>query len=372
MQRASGEHRVLLVTTRLEPSPSGGREMLSKLNHDLLRATYGDRLTLFETMPSGRAGSAGGLRRALAGHIDGIDPQTLDAAMEIVRREGITKVLVDGSNLGTLVSVLKRSTPGVEVTTFFHNVEARFFWGSLRMRRSVHALGVLLANYLAERRAVRHSDKIVCLSERDSKLLRRVYGRGATHISPMALADRFSEHEGKPAPSASEGFALFVGGTFYANRAGMAWYVREVAARSNVKVVVVGKGFEALRNELQVPGKVEVIGAVDSLADWYSRAQFVIAPIFDGSGMKTKVAEALMYGKKVVGTPEAFSGYENIASQAGWVAASADEFKAAMDAAQRTIRSTFFPDLRKLYLRLYSFPAAQERMHMIMEGSRGL
>ena len=38
-------------------------------------------------------------------------------------------------------------------------------------------------------------------------------------------------------------------------------------------------------------------------------AALVIAPIFDGSGMKTKVAEALMHGKHVVGTPEAFSGY---------------------------------------------------------------
>ena len=41
-----------------------------------------------------------------------------------------------------------------------------------------------------------------------------------------------------------------------------------------------------------------VVGEVESLAQWYHDAYFVVAPIFDGSGMKTKVAEALMYGKE--------------------------------------------------------------------------
>jgi glycosyltransferase involved in cell wall biosynthesis len=164
-----------------------------------------------------------------------------------------------------------------------------------------------------------------------------------------------------------EPYALFVGGTFYANRAGIQWFVRQVVPRINLKICIVGRGFEALRSELEVPGKVEVVGAVESLADWYRRARFVIAPIFDGSGMKTKVAEALMYGKKVVGTPEAFSGYEEIASEAGWTCETADGFVAAIETAQASVTQVFDPALRQIFLQTYSLPAARARLQKILE-----
>jgi hypothetical protein len=49
--------------------------------------------------------------------------------------------------------------------------------------------------------------------------------------------------------------------------------------RINIKICIVGKGFERYKKELELGGKVEVIGAVDSLAEWYLKAHFVIAPI---------------------------------------------------------------------------------------------
>lgn len=358
--------RVLLVTAMLEEGVAGGREMLSRLNLGILRHVYGNGLLV---MSLGKKRTSG-MRLAMAafrGYIDGLSKEVIRQAVETAREERVDKVFVDGSNLGSLVMALKVNLPQVEVTTFFHNVEARFFWGSLRLRRTLHAVGVLAANYFAERRAVRYSDKRVCLSARDSELLRRLYGRSATHISAMALLDRRKAVELAAEPGPHEPFALFVGGTFYANHAGIRWYVRNVAPHTDVRVLVVGKGFEAYRSELDVPGKVHVIGTVESLGDWYNLAQFVIAPIFDGSGMKTKVAEALMYGKKVVGTPEAFSGYEEIAGRAGWVCRTADEFIRAMSEASDSIRTRFHPEMRDLYTGLYSVSAAEARLRKILE-----
>lgn len=357
---------VMLLTNELHASPAGGRELLCKLNHDALKEIYGERLVLFE-VPRRSLRGVRAILGALRGHIDGLDDERIDRALDAIRSENVAKVFVDGSNLGAFTRRLRLRQPNIEVSTFFHNVEARFFWGSVKLRRRPRALAVLLANYLAERRAVRYSDKRICLSARDSRLLHRVYGQAATHVSPMALRDQFPPDLAEDAAGPPEQFALFVGGTFYANRAGMAWYVRHVAPLVAMRVVVVGKGFESLREELEVPGKVQVVGAVDSLADWYSRAQFVIAPIFDGSGMKTKVAEALMYGKKVVGTPEAFSGYEGVAAEAGWICRTADEFAGAMQQAAHDIQTRFLPELREIYLRTYSLPAATERLRDIME-----
>jgi hypothetical protein len=46
--------------------------------------------------------------------------------------------------------------------------------------------------------------------------------------------------------------------------------------------------------------------------------------------MKTKAAEALMYGKRIIGTPEAFSGYEEVSAYAGKVYKSSRNFIIAL------------------------------------------
>lgn len=357
--------RLMLITKALNPTPAGGRDMLCKLNRDALQALYADRIVVFE-LPLCALQSFRARVNAFRGHIDGLNSENIDRAITTIREAQIRQVFVDGSNLGGFVAVLKRQIPDVEVTTFFHNVEARFFWGSWLLLKTLHAFGVLVANTLAERKSVKFSDKIVCLNDRDSRLLRRLYRRGATHIAPMVLEDKLSRVFSQIMRQTPEDFVLFVGGTFYANKAGIEWFVREVSPRIDLPVCIVGRGFESMRTELEVPGKVVVVGAVDSLADWYHRAKFVIAPIFDGSGMKTKVAEALMYGKKIVGTSEAFAGYEDIVNQAGWLCETADDFVASITEAQAEIRQSFDPVLREIYERHYSMEAGRKRLSAIL------
>jgi glycosyltransferase involved in cell wall biosynthesis len=355
----------MLITNKLQHSPTGGREMLCKLNHDLLRDLYGGRLAVIELEKRPVRGFAG-IMKAFRGYIDGLDEEACDLVVNTIEARNVDKVFIDGSNFGELAKTVARRFPNIQIITFFHNVEARFFWGALKRSRSLRALGVLAANYLAERKSVRHSDKIVSLSSRDSRLLRKLYGRGATHVSPIALQDKLPE-QANGVRGQAEPFVLFVGGTFYANRDGMAWFVENVVPYISMKTVVVGKGFEIMKDQLEREGKVLVVGTVDSLAEWYLKASVVVAPIFDGSGMKTKVAEALMHGKEVIGTPEAFSGYEAVADKAGWVCATAKEFVEAIATVQGRTASSFVPELRTLYEENYSFNAARSRFAEILE-----
>lgn len=339
--------------------------MLSKLHYNALYRVLGDGLILFELSKQKPVGVIGTFN-AFHGFIDGVSSSSVGNVIEHIKNEGVSRVFVDGSNLGGFIAILKRTFPEIEVITFFHNVEVRFFWGAFNATKTLRSLAILIANYLAERKATRFSDKRICLSERDSRNLETIYGKAATHILPMALEDKLLDPTVVTQVYKVEPFALFVGGNFYANREGIAWFARHIAPRINLKVCVVGKGMEDLRGILEISDRIEVIGTVNDLNGWYRRAKFVIAPIFDGSGMKTKIAEALMYGKKVVGTPEAFSGYEDIASIAGWSCRNAEEFVAGMQLAQHSITLAFDPVLRELYERKYSFPAASERLAHIL------
>jgi len=275
-------------------------------------------------------------------------------------------LLLDGSNLGSIARAVKRARPEVEVITFFHNCEARFFLGAFRQGKSLRSAGVLAANYLAERRAVHFSDKRICLNKRDSDVLSSVYGKGATHLLPMAMRDRLPSCQTPTTPPTEDRYALFVGGTFYANRQGIEWFVENVAARAPIQTYVVGRGFERWKDLLERNGNVRVIGAVDAMAPWYLAAQYVIAPIFDGSGMKTKVAEALMFGKRVIGTPESFTGYEDHIDLVGVVCRSPEEFVAAMKAECRISEGPPSPALRRIYEEHYSFEAARNHLAAIL------
>jgi polysaccharide biosynthesis protein PslH len=357
--------KVLLLTKQLDAFPKGGRELLCRLNYDALREIYDEQLVLFELISHPLKGVKAVLG-ALKGGIDGLDESAIASALQIIQRESAGKLFVDGSNLGGFVKAVREKLPEVEISTFFHNVEARFFLGALRQKKNLRALAVLIVNFLAERKSVRYSDKIICMSQRDSGLLKTIYGRQATHILPMALQDRMPADLYAHPKAPPEYFVLFVGSDFYGNCSGISWFVEHVVPHIGIKVCIVGRGFENHRVKLEREGKVEVVGAVDDLADWYRNAQFVIAPIFDGSGMKTKVAEALMYGKKIVGTPEAFSGYEDVGNRAGWICETANDFVAAIACAQSEVTQSFYPELRALYVEKYSQSAAVSRLAAIL------
>ena len=361
--------KVMMVTKRMQSPAVGGRAQLSRLHHDCLQDLFGEDL-IFHALDPVTGQDARARARMLGGWIDGVTPKSEEVLLARAAAEAVTHVYLDGSNLGTLAPAIKKSLPRVKIFTFFHNVEARFFLGALRQTRSIHALGVLLANYLAERRAVRWSDHLITLSARDSGHLERLYGRGATDILPMAIRDKLQESGLVAERAGTEEYALFVGGAFYANQAGIQWFAKAVAPYISLKTCVVGQGMEGLQKTIGASGKVEVIGAVDRLDQWYLDALVVIAPIFDGSGMKTKTAEALMFGKKIIGTSEAFSGYEQVASQTGWLCDTAEEFIAVLNRLHLMSLPRFDADLRRLYESLYSPAATREGLQRIFCGGQ--
>lgn len=96
---------------------------------------------------------------------------------------------------------------------------------------------------------------------------------------------------------------LFVGtGSYRPNERGLAWFVTDVLSQlravTPVRLAVVG---EPPSRPIEVP-EVDYVGAVPSLAPWYERSHAVIVPLFQGSGTRLKVLEAMAYGRPVVST----------------------------------------------------------------------
>ena len=355
--------RLLYVTPPLHAPGRGGREMLANLHWQCLLDLLGKHAAMHVLNPAPISGLVSTIA-GLHGEIDGATMAAGQALIERLEREGIARLFLNGSNLGHLAKMVKQALPMVEVLTFFHNVETRFFLGALRQRPTPRALAILAANRAAERKAVRFSNRLIMLNARDAADVRRLHGRAGTDLLPMALGEPRAAIAGPP-PEESD-YLLFVGGGFYANEAGIRWFVREVMPNTSLSLCIVGRGLEPLRAKYDGNPRVRVIGAVDDLVPWYRHAIAVIAPIFDGSGMKTKVAEALMHGKAIVGTREAFEGYEEASGVLGPWCEDRDGFIRALHAIEATPPLPFDPARRALYDSRYSADAARRRLASIL------
>jgi len=346
--------QVLLLTGYDGTRPGAGREGLSRLIESVLSDLAGppDVMRL-----AGRTAARDGLRGRLGG-LDGVAVAQLRARVA----DPATAMLVcDGSQLGGAIALVRAARPDLPIITFCHNCETRFFADALRAVPGLRAAGVLAGHWQAERLAMRHSSKVVTLSQRDSAELARRFGRGADAIVPLALED--ARDPAAVPVVRKEPYALFVGGGFFGNLEGLRWYARNVAPQLAVRTLVVGRGLDALG---PLPDTIERIGPVDDLSPWYAGAALVIAPILSGSGMKTKVAEALMHGKRVVGTSEAFTGYAPEVVAANHLCDAPQDFAAAVNAALAEPPPAFDPLLRALYERYYSRAAFRDGLQWIL------
>ena len=348
--------RVFLVAP--ECKARGGREQLSGLLMESLRVVSEDQLEVYR-MPHDDKPAR--LHERIMGRIDGVTSAVEKDLVSRLKDKPPDCVFIDGSNLGRIVRLLKNANDTVPIVTFYHNVEARFFFDAFRASPSLRALGVLVANIIAERWATRYSDHRIMLNNRDSHQLAKLYGREGTELLPMVVPDFYDPTAVKSDRPLVEQYALFVGGAFYANVEGLAWFAENVALRSPILTVVIGRGMEAYRSRLEQWGGVRVVGSVDDLAPWYAHAQIIVAPILSGSGMKTKTAEAFMHGKPIAGTKEAFEGYRMDITDAVVLCETPEDFLQALEDVNNS-EADFKPELRSEYIMTHSEKAMQTRL----------
>ena len=143
---------------------------------------------------------------------------------------------------------------------------------------------------------------------------------------------------------------LFVGsGAYSPYERGLAWFVREVVprvrARTPMRFEVVG---QRPRRPITAEG-VSYIGRVPTVAPSYESAHVVVVPVFEGSGTRLKLLEAVAYGRPVVSTRLGAEGLPVRAGEHYVEANDAEAFAAAVvDLADRWRHPDFDGLLRML------------------------
>jgi len=103
------------------------------------------------------------------------------------------------------------------------------------------------------------------------------------------------------------------------NNEGIKWFYKHVwqiilDKIHNAKLVLVGKCPSEIRIMTKNENNITITGIVPSLTEFYEKAACVILPLFNDGGTKTKLLEAMAYGKPIVSTREGAKGFKNMNS----------------------------------------------------------
>jgi hypothetical protein len=282
-----------------------------------------------------------------------LSPILIIKCIRVIKQIKPKWVFITTSQHGRLIKKIKKIS-SAKIITYFHNIEKYYAKEYLSIKMPNTILFYLMCCY-NEKKTVRYSDVCICINNRDKTLLKEYYKRDCDSVIPVSLSDIFDvdliSRTKALLKKIDSKKALFVGSNFFGNTEGLSWFIENVLPYVNIKLLIVGTGMSKIFKNQE---KIEVYDYVDDLSQFYLNADFVVSPIFSGGGMKTKIAEALMYGKSIIGTQEALEGYELKSSGKIFICQSKEDFIWTIENIYTKDIFYFNEDIRDIYLKYYS------------------
>jgi hypothetical protein len=255
-------------------------------------------------------------------------------------------LFIDRSVYGNKKKKIKENNCNIKIITFFQNVEIDFhkdFGGYTK-----YQLWKIFCN---EKMICKYSDITIALNYRDVQRIKQIYKKEIDSVIPISFPNK-KININNNFISNNNLTALFFGSNFPHNTHGIQWFTINVLPFVNIKLQVILKDIEKVN--LHQSDKLELLGFVENLEIYIQNADFVIFPIFRGSGMKVKTCEALMYGKNIIGTSEIFEGYSVDFEKVGAKCETAEEFIKAINDFPNKFTSKFNEYSRSVFLEKYT------------------
>lgn len=254
-----------------------------------------------------------------------------------------------------------------------HNVEHDFF----KINFMAHKTFMNGAKYLISKKRegymIANSDLVLAITELDKKRLIELYNVSPDKVQIFPVAVNFAKNDKTFDGKIGNRIKCLITGSlwFGPNADATVWFLKEVypAVKNICDLTVAGfRPNEDVKHSCQESG-VKLIDSPDDMEPYFNKTEMVLAPIFDGGGMKVKIAEALSYGLPVVTTNHGNIGYELVDHKNAFIANTAEEFvKAIQDYYNMSeeVRAEFLNASWFNYKKKFSLNAATERCAIII------
>ncbi len=295
------------------------------------------------------------LWNCLRGYPTYIDKVSIQKILSIIYENEPDVLFVDNSIYGKMIQKIKMLYPNISVLAYYHDVKAKLARDWMK-NAPIYKKPVMLAMLSNEKLTAKYADVNFVLGNREEKLFINAYGKKPEAQLSVYMDIKLSDEFFKKNPNKKKKI-LFFGGYYLPNVHGIDWFINKVypSLQNKTELIVAGRGMDKL-NEKHYPSGVTIKGYIESIEELYRDADIIISPIFEGGGMKVKVAEAMAFGKIVVGSNESYEGYQEKIPENYWNtlfyrANTADEFTAKINKVLNLSddKHHFNPKIRELY-----------------------
>lgn len=308
------------------------------------------------------------LERWLQGNTSYISNKIIKDICGIIKEKGISLVFSEESDLGSLMREIKKNCPGVHTICFYHDISADLFAKRKKIMPGVKLHYKLIECNLTIRQEninQKYCDENWVFHIADAKKFEHFYGYSPDVMIPLASPVRVIPDSVKCTITEANAkkTILFVCSKYFVNRLGFKWFYENVLPQlsGRFQIDVVGMGSNGLADFCK-DNRVRLVGTVDDLSEYYLNADIVIAPIFDGGGMKVKTMEAVSYAKCLIGTTESLHGFwekmpESVRGNTVYQCDTVEEWIQSLNLLINKKLNKFNEDLYAVYKEFFSYEA---------------
>ena len=214
-----------------------------------------------------------------------------------------------------------------------HNIESDYAYNIFSKQKNISNWFRYFSFYKNEKKIVKKVDRLVFLTETDIKHSEKLYGKTNNEfLNPVCIESNEIINDIQNLNNDTYNVLLTGSLNYGPNIEGVLWFLDNVwdlfikSYSKNIHLTIAGAHpNEKLKRTASRFKNVNIIDTPDSMRDYFLNADVYIAAVFNGAGMKVKVAEALSFGVPVIGTSHSFIGYERI-ERGVYLADTADVF----------------------------------------------
>lgn len=243
-------------------------------------------------------------------------------------------IFVEFTKMDYFVKDILKSGYRGKIVVRAHNVERDFFEINYQAKKTL--LNWMKFHFSQKREGymTSHSDLVFAITEMDKQRLIELYDLEPYKIKicPVGvnLPEKDRHFDGKIGEKVN---CLITGSLWFGpNSDATKWFLNEVYPRvaDICNLTIAGFHPDEKLKHMCHEKSVNLIDSPEAMRPYFESADMVLAPIFDGGGMKVKVAEAMSYGLPVVTTDHGNIGYDLKDRENGFIANSASEFASAI------------------------------------------
>lgn len=283
-------------------------------------------------------------------------------------------IYIDFTRWDFVVKRIRKSGYNGKIIVRAHNVEKDYLQVEYKSEKTLPSFIRSALAASREKYMIDEADIVLAITPEDKKRLIELYGtsEGKIYVCPVGVNS--AKKRRKYNINKEKKLNCLITGSlwFGPNAEGTIWILNEVFPRvaDICRLTIAGANpNDEIRDACKKKNAV-LVESPESMKPYFETADMVLVPIFEGGGMKVKIAEAMSYNLPVITTSHGKIGYKIVNHINGFIFDTPDGFASGIREfylMNQEERKQFLDEEWKLYEQNYSLEAICEVLQKVIE-----